>query len=219
MKLLAAAALLAAAPVHAADDAQLWSALLVQGPVQGDLAIWFDGNFRFTDDATRLGQTLMRGALGWRVDRNLTLWGGYAHIATRPDGAASIVEHRAWQQATYPILRADRFTIVGRTRLEQRWVEGQGGTGVRARQLVRVQVPLGGPRAPTALVWHEAFLTLARADWGPDTGFDQHRTLIGLALPLARGRALEVGYFEQRLPQQQPDRVNAALNLTLVIAL
>lgn len=221
LKLLtcALAALGLAGPGRAVDDAQSWNALVMQGPVKGDVSVWFDGNFRFTDNATRLGQTLFRGALGWRASDDLTLWAGYAYIGTNPADAPLNVEHRAWQQATYPIIRGSRASLMGRTRLEQRWLEGAGGTGVRARQLVRFNLPLGGPKAPVAIAWHEAFLTLREANWGPDNGFDQHRSLVGLAFPLAKGRALEVGYFEQRLPQVQPDRVNAALNITLAVAL
>ena len=46
--------LLVAAPA-AAQDVQSWNTLLVQGPVDGKLLLWAEGQPRFTRDAGRLG--------------------------------------------------------------------------------------------------------------------------------------------------------------------
>jgi hypothetical protein len=211
----AAALLLLAMPAPAQTDGQAWTNMLAQGSISGDLVFWFDASARFTNDATRLGQSLVRGGLGARIDRNLTVHAGYAHIRTNPANGANTVEHRGWQQAVYPIIRSKRMQLMGRTRLEQRWLEGQDGMSLRARQLVRFIVPLGDPTQPRFLAWHEGFFTLADTGWSPDTGFDQHRSFVGVILPMGP-HAVEVGAFSQRFPQPDPDRVNRALNITLV---
>lgn len=168
------------------------------------------------DGADRLGQSLLRVALGTPVTRRLRVHAGYALVVTDPAGGPVSTEHRAWQQALYPILTGGRASLVGRTRFEQRLLEGGESTGLRFRQLLRFNLPLGGARSPSFIAWHEAFLTAKAADWGPETGFDQHRSLVGFALPVATGFALEAGCFEQRVPQPRPDIVNRAFNLTLV---
>lgn len=200
---------------HAQTDGQLWANFLAQGRISGDLIFWVDTSARFGNDATQLGQTLFRGAIGARVSPDLSLHTGYVHVRTTPSRGPQVVEHRGWQQALYPIIKGDRAQLMGRTRLEQRWLEGQGGMSLRARQLFRLSVPLGEASAPRFLAWHEAFLTLTDTSWSPDTGFDQHRSFVGLALPIGP-HALEVGAFAQRFPQPEPDRVNRALNVTLV---
>jgi hypothetical protein len=207
--------LLFASPARAQTDGQLWANVLAQGSISGDLLFWVDTSARFGDDATQLGQTLFRGAIGARVSKDLSLHAGYVHVRTTPRNGALTVEHRGWQQALYPIIRGDRAQLIGRTRLEQRWLEGRDGMSLRARQLFRLNVPLGDPSAPRFIAWHEAFLTLTDTSWSPDTGFDQHRSFVGLALPMGP-HALEVGAFAQRFPQPEPDRVNRALNITLV---
>jgi hypothetical protein len=207
--------LLSSGPAHAQTDGQLWANFLAQGRISGDLIFWVDTSARFSNDATQLGQTLARGGIGARVSKNLSLHAGYAHVRTTPARGTRTVEHRGWQQALYPIIRGDRAQLVGRTRLEQRWLEGQGGMSLRARQLFRLSAPLGEASAPRFLAWHESFLTLTDTSWSPDTGFDQHRSFVGLALPIGP-HALEVGAFAQRFPQPEPDRVNRALNVTLV---
>jgi hypothetical protein len=202
-------------PAHADSDGQVWANALVQAPLNDNLLLWFDTSARFTDDATRLGQTLFRGGLGTRLNGHLAVHAGYVHVRTTPASGPRTVEHRGWQQALYPIIRGKRAQLVGRTRLEQRWLEGRDGMSLRARQLVRLNVPLGGKTAPRAIVWHEAFLTLADTGWSPDEGFDQHRSFVGIAVPMGP-HALEIGAFSQRFPQPEPDRVNRALNVTLV---
>ncbi len=204
-----------AGPAQAQTDGQLWANVLVQGKITDDVLLWFDGSARFTDDANRLGQSLFRGALGTRVTKDLSVFAGYVHVRTTPRGGGSTVEHRPWQQASYPIFRGERAQLVGRTRLEQRFLEGEGGMSFRARQLFRLNVPLGEASAPRLVAWHEAFLTLSDTRWSPDTGFDQHRSFVGVALPMGP-HAVEVGYFVQRFSQPEPDRVNRALNITLV---
>ncbi|WP_448582136.1 DUF2490 domain-containing protein [Thermaurantiacus sp.] len=211
-------ALLAVALPARADDSQLWTSLLVQGPVSGGVWLWFDTSLRFTNDSDRLGQTLVRGALGTRLAPGVTAFGGYAFILTDPPARPALREHRPWQQLAYPIITGNRAQIVGRTRLEQRFREDAGGMSLRLRQLMRATVPLGGPQAPRALGWYEGFVTLSKAGWSPEPGFDQHRGFVGLGVPVGRN-AIETGYFVQRFPQAQPDIVNRAFHLTLVVNL
>jgi Protein of unknown function (DUF2490) len=138
-------------PAHADSDGQVWANALVQAPLNDNLLLWFDTSARFTDDATRLGQTLFRGGLGTRLNGHLAVHAGYVHVRTTPASGPRTVEHRGWQQALYPIIRGKRAQLVGRTRLEQRWLEGRDGMSLRARQLVRLNVPLGGKTAPRAI--------------------------------------------------------------------
>ncbi len=214
---LFALAALAAAPAHA-QDSQFWGNALVQGPVSDEVWLWFDASFRVTDDAGRLGQTLLRGALGTRLAPGVTAVAGYAYIRTEPAGRPGNTEHRPWQQILYPIVTGERAQIIGRTRLEQRFRADAGGMSLRVRQLMRANVPLGGAKAPRAIGWWEGFLTLSEAGWSPEAGFDQHRGFVGLGFPVGR-HAVEAGYFVQRFPQPEPDTVNRAFNLTLVINL
>jgi len=100
--LLVVVLVFAASPRVAADDTQLWSAVAMTGKTDHDrLLLWFDGHARFSDDAGRLGTSIIRPALGWRVSDRLKLWGGYARVTSHP--GENIDEDRIWQQATYPM--------------------------------------------------------------------------------------------------------------------
>jgi hypothetical protein len=224
-RFLACALLLAASPALAAeDDAQVWLAQQSFLNLGHDLVLFTDLQLRLTDDAARAGQTIARGALGVKLDRSTTVWGGYGYIRSDPQGGRVTHEHRVFEQVTWRAFGdgagngTTRPTLTGRSRLEQRMLEGQGGTGWRLRQLVRLDVPLGKPGTPQAVVWAEPFVGLNRTGWGQKSGFDQLRGFAGLALPLARGISAEAGYSGQYVSRPaREDRMNHIASLSLMI--
>ncbi|MCY7280453.1 MAG: DUF2490 domain-containing protein [Sphingomonas bacterium] len=153
---LAAATLLvvaAASPTPATaaeEDTQFWTPVIATGPIAGDLAVWAVVRNRFVGNASRLGQFKLRGALGYRFSEALTIYGGYAHITNHRPVGGDVTERRLWQQASYAVFTNGPVRITGRTRLEQRFIEGGVDTGRRLRQQMRLSVPLGTGRSPSA---------------------------------------------------------------------
>ena len=73
----------AASPTAAAaaeEDTQFWTTAIATGPIAGDLAVWAEVQTRLVGNASRLGQFRLRGALGYRFSKPLTVYGGCAHI-------------------------------------------------------------------------------------------------------------------------------------------
>lgn len=200
---LAAAALLvvaAASPTTAAaaeEDTQFWTTAIATGPIAGDLAVWAEVQTRFVGNASRLGQFKLRGALGYRFREALTVYGGYAHITNHRPVGGDVTERRLRQQASYAIVTDGPVRVTGRTRLEQRFVEGGGDTGWRLRQQMRLSVPLGTGRSPSAVVSGEALIALNSTDWGAAIGLDQLRGFIDLNVPIGRKQAIDLGYLNQ----------------------
>lgn len=215
---LAAATLAASTPAAAQDDVQAWGATLAQGPIAGDLVFWAEVQTRFTDDAARLGQLLIRPAVGVRLAPDTSAHIGYAYIRTDPAGGAATDEHRAWQQLIFPILRNARGLYVsGRSRVEQRRLVGRDDTGWRLRQFVRAQIPLkrGGP--VSAVVFTEGFYAANATDWGAPAGIDQWRTFVGVSLPASKRLTIEPGYLNQTVFRRGTNAINhvASVNLFL----
>ncbi len=202
-------ALVVALPATAQDDRQVWSAAFASGPVQsgGKLLVWFDGHARFRDEGDQLDVTIVRPGVGWRVSPRLDLWAGYAHVTLRrpgPDGE----EHRAWQQATYPIAEIAGGRLTGRTRLEQRFREGGDDTGWRLRQFVRWSRPIDGSDV-SVVVSNETFVAFNDTDWGQADGYDQNRAFVGLGWQATPRFRLEGGYMNQHIASATgPDRQN-----------
>ncbi|MEM6913831.1 MAG: DUF2490 domain-containing protein [Pseudomonadota bacterium] len=210
-----------AAAQDSESDVQAWNALAVAGPVASDspLLFWFDGHARFRDDASELGVTIVRPALGWRAHANLDLWAGYARVVSRQDLGPNIKEDRAWQQATFPLPDVLGGSLSGRSRLEQRFRNTGDDTGWRFRQFIR-----WGKRIErtnfSVVVWDEVFVNLHHTDWGQREGFDQNRLFVGGAWHLGDKTRVEAGYLHNLLDTPGPDeQSNHNISLTFFCSL
>ncbi len=222
LKSAAMFALAAALPFPAcADDFQLWTALSANGPVSDDsrFLVWFDGHARFRDDASELGVSIIRPGVGWRLNDDVSAWAGYARVVARRDGAPDVKENRIWQQATYRLGGAFGGALSGRTRLEQRLIEGADDTGWRARQMIRYARPLADTPF-SAVVSNETFIAFNDTDWGAASGYDQSRNFVGVGYKLADNVSVESGYMLNHIARQNTDDdfnhvVSVSLSLSL----
>lgn len=212
---LVAGALLVALPAQAADeDAQIWNAATASIDVGDRYVLWLEGQMRWSDDASRLGQVLLRPGIGVKLNKTTTATLGYAYVFTDPVGPAEIDEHRVWQQLTYRLAGDGKgVTLTGRSRLEQRWVRGADDMGWRMRQQLRLTAPLTGQ--VKAFAWSEAFISLDDTSWGQNSGVDRWRNSIGVAVPLNKAITIEPGYINQWVVRRGRDRVHHIGNITL----
>lgn len=211
--------LLAASPALAEEDVQPWLAVTATIPVADRVVVWLEGQARTSNDASRLNQILLRPALGYKATSTTTLFAGYAFVPTNPPGPARFNEHRIWEQATFRILGDGRgITLSGRSRLEQRFREGDGDVGHRFRQLIRLTAPVDA-KGTQAVVWSEPFIGLNDTRWGQPGGLDRWRNFIGVSLPVASTLRIEPGYMNEVVEQRGPDRMNHIASLTLNFSL
>ena len=113
------------APARAADeDFRIWenvTTIAKLGSIDPSLEkwrLWMESQGRFRDDARTADQALGRGGIGYALSDRVSLWLGYAHVATFPEGAKTQHENRIWQQ----VLLTDKALfgdLTSRTRLEQ----------------------------------------------------------------------------------------------------
>jgi Protein of unknown function (DUF2490) len=88
---------LCASAARADEDGQFWSAANATIDLQPDLFLWLEGQTRFTDDAERFGQILLRPAVGYRFDPTTSAMVGYVYFENRPLGRASSNSQPVWQ--------------------------------------------------------------------------------------------------------------------------
>jgi hypothetical protein len=206
---------------HAQDDTQAWGSVVALGPVRGNLFLWLEAQARATDEIGGGSQLIARPAIGARIAPDAHAIAGYAYVRTDPEAGRTTNEHRLWQQVQFAAVRSGSGTplVISRTRLEQRRIEGQGDTGWRLRQLVRLQVPIARQRTVQAVAFTEGFFNLNSTGWGARDGVDQWRTFIGIGLPVAPRMRIEPGYLNQHVFRRGEDRTNHVLSATLSIGL
>jgi len=209
-----ALALTAAGSAHATDeDFNTWLAQTATIGVGQKGVIWLESQERFTSDSSRLGQLLLRPAVGYKLSPTTTAYLGYVYVLNAPKGGASSQEHRVFQQMSYRLMGDGKgLTLSARTRLEQRWVVDRDGTGWRLRQQLRLTAPLNDKL--TGVVWTEPFVGLNK------TSFQQRevttwRNFVGVATPLSPTVTLEPGYMNQVVVRRGPNRVDHILSMTL----
>lgn len=207
---LAGLALARAGTAHATDeDTQVWSIVNATGALSDKVVLAVEGQARLSDDASRLGQAIVRPSVGWRLDGSKTASLGYAYSRSTPKGRPATEEHRGWQQLVYRLAGdGTGLTLTGRTRLEQRWVEGRDGTGWRVRQQVRVTAPVKD--RVRGVAWTESFVGFNQTSWGQRDGLHLWRSFAGVSVPISKTVTLEPGYLHQRAFRTGPDAVTHA---------
>jgi hypothetical protein len=211
-----AAAFVLGAPAYAQQhDFQQWTQLTAFGPIKDNLLLYVEIQPRLWDNASRLGQLLVRPAVGYRINADTNVLFGYAYIRTDPLGGIATDENRLWQQMIYSIFKTGGLSLIGRSRLEQRTVVNANDVGWRFRQQLRAQGPLVSGGKILGVAWNETFYNFNTTDWAAREGFDQIRTFVGVQFPLTESFNIEPGYVNQLIFRPGEDRMNHILGIYL----
>ncbi len=155
-----------------------------------------DGQVRHFNRGSGSNVYLLRPAIGYVLQNNVSLWAGYARVDVDPDNGSTRHENRWWQQAAWTARRWDWGTLALRSRLEFRFIEGSNDTGARFRQQLKLTAPIRNSDLSLVLSL-EPFVNLRGTDWGATGGFDQNRTYAGVRMPMTDSLSLEAGYMHQ----------------------
>jgi len=83
---VAVATVFAVAVVHSSqslateEDTQAWLAAFATKSIDDRWIAYMEVQTRFSDDTSRLSQTLLRPAVGYRLSSNISVWAGYGPI-------------------------------------------------------------------------------------------------------------------------------------------
>ena len=205
-----------AVPAFAADhDFQSWTSANVTVDVGKRFAATMAGHLRLSDNASRAGQILLRPSIGYKLDSTTMLSLGYAYVFTDPVGPAQTDEHRLWQQISFRLAGDGKgFTVTGRARMEERWIEGRNGTGWRFRSQIRATAPVSGK--VRIFAHSEPFIALNDTNWGQRSGLDRWRNAAGISVPVTKSITIEPAYLNQWVVVRGRDRDHHIANVTLV---
>lgn len=178
-----------------ADDTQYWQTLTLNVALPDNFKAQNETVFR-TSDAKGFYEIENNLMLGKKLNKMVTVWLGYTFDPQYSHGTFVRHEHRFRQQVSF-----DNFATVGkvhfsgRLRLEERWREGQAGTGWRLRPQAKATVPIAGK--VTLSVSTEEFINLNNTVFQTTDGLDRMRNSIYVTVPLNKRFSLDVGYLNQ----------------------
>lgn len=195
--LVAALCLLAApAPAFAQPnpDTQAWFQAIALGQLSDTWRTHIEVQPRWFGDASELGLTMVRTAVGYQARPRVSLWVGHAWVP-RTFGPGVRHEQRIWQQATLTGPRPAGWATTGRIRLEQRWLEPWDGTSHRLRLLGRAQRPVHAGSPWSTFAYDELMVTLDDTDLGPQSGYDRNRFSAGINRRVSGVASVDLGYI------------------------
>jgi hypothetical protein len=198
----------AAAMGQDTQDGQVWAQALVTGPVSESWRVHLEVQPRIFDNASELGLTIVRGAIGRQIAPRVAAFIGYGWVP-RSLGPTTRHERRIWQQLSLVLPAGGAWTTSGRIRLEQRSLDPWLGRSHRLRLLARAQRTLEGPW--TLAMYNEAMVTLDHTPLGPARGYDRNRLYGGLMRRLTPTFTAELGYIWENStiagPPQRNDHI------------
>ncbi|AOL22766.1 outer membrane beta barrel superfamily protein, DUF2490 [Erythrobacter litoralis] len=212
------AATLAASPAAATeDDFNIWTGqfIVIDVDEDGDWFVRGEAQERFTNDADRLGQLLLRMLVGYRLNEDVSIGGGYAYILTDPVGPVEVNEHRYYQELNMRLIDRDGITLDSRTRLEQRTFEEGEGTSWRLRNFVQLRVPIS--ENTKFVAYTEPFIELNDTDFQRG-GLSIWRNFAGVSIPLAKGIEVVPGYLNQTVFREGENRMDHVANVNVFMS-
>ncbi len=159
-------------------------------PLADKLRITLEQIARVSDRQDGLYQTEFGGILGWRAAPNVELGFGYRKVGFHSANRGAD-EDRLRQQIVATFGR-----VTTRLRVDERFSTLGGGVGFRIRPLVRYNHRLGS-RGVALFVSHESFYLPNGTAWGQRRGYERMRNIAGVAVPLGRTLAGDIGYLNQ----------------------
>ena len=195
-------------------DERLWANVSVQER-SGTESPWrWSGEFvlRTRDGVDDLDVLVGRGIIGYDVTDRSSGWVGFAVIPSFPVSGGTVLEKRLFQQYLWSG-RGLGGSVTLRTRLEQRWTEGNTGLAWRVRQQVRYSRPFA-PRSRFSWVGTEEIIVHANETARYDRGLDQNRAFGGISRTISEQVRIEIGYLNQYSHSViGPDRMNHILSV------
>lgn len=220
MTLGATACLGLLAPAHA-QDVQSWNMFLVSGPVKGNIVTWTEVQPRLlVDDGGRIGQFLLRQAVGVRTKNGTDLMLGYHYQVntTSPDNI--IRENRIYAHVALPVYHSESgIELSSQIRAERRMFVGEPEPIHRIRGQLHLHLPLHGPGTIGPVFTSETMFNLNGGNNRSRSGFEQQRTSAGVYVPFGKGYSLEATYLNQRIGRLGPDTVVHVASLKLAYKL
>ncbi|WP_374551181.1 DUF2490 domain-containing protein [Sphingobium yanoikuyae] len=186
------------ATAHASEDEQLWTTTSATVKLSDNWRLQQEIVARFSNDRNGLYEIESNTLIGYKLDKQVTVWAGYTHDPQYNGGDFTVMEHRVREQVTVDnILKLGPVSVSARMRMEQRWREGIDGTAWRLRPYVKLTMPFKEGGKTALILSHESFIDLNKTNFQRVQGEERMRNLIAITTPLAKNVNAEIGYLHQ----------------------
>lgn len=199
------------------DDLGLWINNNINLPITEKVQSRFQISPRLLDNITDFNQFILHSILGYKLNKNLSIWQGHAWSTT-------YIPHFRREQRIYQevLLQNEfpKFNLENRIRLDERFIQ-DAGFSFRPRYRLKAIIPFGKNNPWSLVTFNELFINLTSSSNGPKRGIDQNRIFAGLRRKISDNVSVEGGYQLQYVNSNGPkvDKFNHFILLRFEVTL
>lgn len=204
------------------NDVQSWWNLAAtgnfyKGKTRSNFKYWLEGQQRLGDHNRRSTQRILRPGLGYALNETTSLWLGTAWIYTGiPLTRSPFSERRIWQQVLW-VKKYLQLTLISRSRLEQRFLEGNPKTAWRLREMPKIVSPFTKQPQFSVVGSDEVFWHHNNFVGQRNQGLDQNRFFMGIGYKINPTISTELGYLNQYIHRRGvPNFLSNNISTTLL---
>ena len=189
------------------DDLGLWINNNISLPITEKVQTRFQVSPRLLNNITDFNQFILHSAIGYKLNKNLSLWQGHAWSTTHSPRFRR--EQRIYQEILLQN-KFSKFDLENRIRLDERFIQDAGSFSFRPRYRFKINMPIGKRDLWSLVTYDELFLNLTSSQNGPQSGIDQNRIYTGLRRKITDNFSVEAGYQLQYInsPGPKVDKLN-----------
>lgn len=177
-------------------DFQAWAVTSLAIPLPQKMTLTLDAQPRWQENWREFDRVLATATLTYPLTEHISISQGYTWRGKQHPEFTS--EHRPWQQLQFQ-WQQKRLTLSQRLRVEERFFDNTNGLTLRGRSQTRGSLTLDAQKKWAWILSDEVFWTMANADNGQKSGFEQNRLYTGIQRRLNPHTAVEAGYLLQYL--------------------
>lgn len=195
------------------NDFQTIDTVSLQLPVTPKLSVLMEGRNAINENWHNQNVLMLQPSMSYQIHPNVSITHGYAKIFNF-DGNPS--EQRLWQQIQINKILKKEWNVSLRSRLEERFVQDNAGTGIRLREQIKVTRPLPFNKKYYITLSNEAWINLNQQVPGTEMGYQQNWAYVGLGRRFLGSSNVEVGYMPGYIYRKaQPDQLRHVLTVNL----
>lgn len=196
------------------SDLGLWTRTRIDIPITKKIDGRIYASPRWLDNSTDFNQFILHSLLGYKLNKNFSIWQGYAWSTTY------IPTFRREQRLYNDLVLESNYKklkIENRVRFEERFLQDIEGLSLRSRYRLKGSYPLDKKGNWSAVLFDEIFFNCNSHNSGPQAGLDQNRIYLGLNRKINEHFNIDGGYQLQHSHKKGAD--NDILNHFILINL
>lgn len=176
-----------------------WFSVKSVGPL-GDsqnAKLYWDAHLNLIDNKYVFEQAYASIGVGYQTSSSLQLFLINNYVVSEQLNGNIQQEYRLWQQANWVISDNCRYSLLSRTRLEERKNFASSQIALRFREQLTIRIPIQSWPNYYYMLFDEVFFNLNHPAWVSDSFFQQNRAFIGISRNVSKLISVDIGYLNQ----------------------